>query len=239
MFILLPPSEGKSDLIGKPPNGGAAAGLNAAMTAESNEVRRHLESLDAEARASFYGLRARPAKAEEIHTLNRESAWPFLDDPAQSAGLKAISRYTGVVYSHIDYPTLSDRRQAEKRLLIVSGLWGLIAAGTPIPNYKLPINPWTARYWRTINGERLMKTAKGKPVLDLLPAAYAKALDYPELIRVEFKTAGGKKQAGHFGKAIKGKFVRFLLENKIDSPERFGEFTEDGYRFDGKDFIQQ
>ena len=48
----------------------------------------------------------------------------------------------------------------------------------------------------------------------------------------------GQKAAGHFGKAIKGRFVRWILENKVKKVRDFANFTEDGYRFDGENFVQ-
>ena len=157
---------------------------------------------------------------------------------AEAPVLPAIERYSGVVYDHIDFPTIKGGARVRNRVAIVSGLFGLIPGATAIPLYKQPINPWLTKYWKPINTARLDALAKGKPVLDLLSQSYQKAVDYPERIVVDFRVQGGKKAAGHFGKAIKGRFVRFLLENKVDDPKDFSEFTEDSYRFDGENFIQ-
>ena len=48
---------------------------------------------------------------------------------------------------------------------------------------------------------------------------------------------GGKKMpSGHQGKYIKGRFVRWLIENNILTPSDFINFKEDGYSFDGTNF---
>jgi hypothetical protein len=100
------------------------------------------------------------------------------------------------------------------------------------------MTPRLVQHWRERNSRRLAALAKGKPVLNLLSQTYARAVDYPALITVDFRVAGGQKAAGHFGKAIKGRFVRWVLENSIKDPADFAVFTLDGYRFDGKNFVQ-
>jgi len=225
MFILLPPSEGKS------PRPGETAFRHAApdLAPDTEGVLAHLRAMKPADRPRFYGLRD-PVKAGEAHRRTMQA----LDAP----GIAALERYTGVVYTHIDYAALTRKAAARKQLLVVSALFGLIPGDSPIPDYKLSMNPWLARYWKDINTSRLAGLTKGKPVLDLLSQSYRQAVDYPALITVDFRVQGGKKAAGHFGKAIKGRFVRWILENRINDAGDFDGFTEDGYRFDGQNFIQ-
>lgn len=225
MYVLLPPSEGKSGEPGKTNFRAACPEL----VQDTLPVLEYLAALTPAARRKVYGV-STAEKAAAAHARNLEA----LDAP----GIPAIRRYTGVVYGHIDYPTLRRKSVARKRLLVVSALFGLIDGDTPIPDYKLPINPWLARHWKPISHQRLAARAKGKPVLDLLSQSYNGALEYPLLITVDFRVQGGKKAAGHFGKAIKGRFVRWLLENDIKKVGDFEDFREDGYRFDGANFVQ-
>ena len=225
MYILLPPSEGKSSEPGSTSYTEACA----AQVDDTLGVLRHLKRLKAGERMKFYGA-STPEKTKAAHALNLSAL--------EAPGLPAIERYTGVVYTHIEPGTLPRKAAAGKRLLIVSGLFGLIAGCTPIPEYKLPMNPWLAKYWRETNTARLATLAQDKPVLDLLSQTYRKAVDYPALVTVDFRVQGGKKPAGHFGKAIKGRFVRWLLENNVRNVKDFDGFTEDGYRFDGANFVQ-
>jgi cytoplasmic iron level regulating protein YaaA (DUF328/UPF0246 family) len=74
--------------------------------------------------------------------------------------------------------------------------------------------------------------------VSLLPQAHARAVPYEPLLHIDFKLAGGRVSAGHFGKAIKGKFVRWMLENHVVDPAQFVEFNVDGYQFDGRNFVQ-
>lgn len=224
MFILLPPSEGKSPDAGT----GVFRDLEPDLVRDAAPVFAQLRKLKAAGRARVYHV-SNEAKARAAHAKNLG----VLDAPA----LPALERYTGVVYQHLDYASLKTKRQAAKRIGIVSGLFGLIRGSSRIPDYKLPLNPWLTRYWKPINSSRLANIAQGKPVLNLLPQTHARTIDYPHLIRVDFKLQGGKKSAGHFGKAIKGRFVRFLIEKKVTRIEDFHAFREDGFEFDGQDFI--
>jgi len=225
MYILIPPSEGKSDAHGVTPFWEACP----EWAHDVEPVLEYLRGLKAAEREKVYGVKG-PEKAKAWHKANLAA----LDTP----GLPAIERYTGVVYQHLDYPALRQKAAARKRLLITSAYFGLILAGTPIPNYKLPINPWLTKHWKPINTARLQELAKGKPVLNLLSKAYAKTIAYEPLISPDFRVAGGEKSAGHFGKAIKGKFVRFLIEQKVTDPRDFKRFQEDGYQWDGENFVQ-
>lgn len=224
MYILLPPSEGKSQERGK----GSFRSYCPERITEVAPVIDYLGRLSVPEQRALYGLKSEK-KAAEAHEQNLKA----LDAPC----IKAISRYAGVVYDFLDIDNLSNSAAARKRILIVSALFGLVEGGTPLPPYKLSMTPWLTKHWRPLNTARLAAIAKGKPVLNLLSQTYARAVDYPTLITVDFRVEGGQKAAGHFGKAIKGRFVRWVLENNVKRARDFAEFTEDGYRFDGTNFI--
>lgn len=225
MYILLPPSEGKSPVPGK-------SSFRLQCPDRVDEVQAVIEMLarlPVPEQRALYGLKSEE-KAAEAHAQNLGA----LD----ARCLPAITRYTGVVYDHLDFDTLIQKANARKRILIVSALFGLVDGGTPIPPYKLSMTPWLTKYWRSRNSHRLGAIAGGKPVLNLLSQTYARALDYPALVTVDFRVEGGQKAAGHFGKAIKGRFVRWILENKVKNVREFANFSEDGYQFDGENFVQ-
>jgi cytoplasmic iron level regulating protein YaaA (DUF328/UPF0246 family) len=202
VYILLPPSEGKSQESGK----GSFRRFCPERVSEVQPVVDWLGQLSVSAQRTLYGLKSE-VKAAEAHAQNLAA----LDAPC----IKAISRYTGVVYDFLDINSLPNLASARKRILIASALFGLVNGDTPLPAYKLSMTPWLTKHWRPLNTERLVAITQGKPVLNLLSQTYAKAVDYPALVTVDFRVDGGAKAAGHFGKAIKGRFVRWVLENKI------------------------
>ena len=224
MYILLPPSEGKS-----PERGTGSFRKNCPeRVPDVQPIIDVLSRLSVAQQHALYGLKSE-YKAAEAHAWNLAA----LDAPC----LNAVARYTGVVYDHIDFESLPNRISARKRILILSALFGLVEGGCPLPTYKLSMTPWLLKHWKLLNSQRLAVLAKGKPVLNLLSHTYARAIDYPELITVDFRVEGGQKAAGHFGKAIKGRFVRWVLENGVKSAGDFHGFQEGGYRFDGANFI--
>ncbi len=190
----------------------------------------HAARLAAPASLKFHGATTGD-KAGASRALNREAP--------KAPSIYALERYTGVLYQYLDYPALKRKEAARKRIFIVSGLFGLIAGGTKIPRYKMPMNPWLARHWRPVNSARLAQASGRRKVLCLLPQAYAKAINAEGALCVDFRIEGGRKAAGHAGKAIKGKFVRFLIENNVCDPMDFDQFQEDGFQFDGANFVQQ
>jgi len=225
MLILLPPSEGKNGA----PGAGAFQALHPDLASDTIKVLEWLLSWSDDDLCKRLKVKDL-AKARAMHQQNLA----VLDAP----GIPALDRYTGVVYENMGLEHKRIRVEAEKRVLIVSGLFGLIPGNTSIPDYKLPISPWLLRYWNPINTSRITPWAKDKPVLDLLPKSHEKALAYPHRISVDFRVAGGAKAAGHFGKAIKGRFVQWLLKYNVQDTAEFWGFREEGYRWDGANFVQ-
>lgn len=226
MFILVPPSEGKSAVSGGVPFAVACP----EWAGDTAMVQKLLRTLPAAQRLKWYGVKD-AAKAKAWH----EAHLAALETP----GLPAIERYTGVVYQHFGYAALRKKAAARTRLLFVSALFGLIPAGAPIPAYKLPMNPTIARFWKPINSARLQALAQGKPVLNLLSQSYAKGVAYAPLLSPDFRVAAGTKAAGHAGKAIKGRFLRFLIEEDVQHEGAFDRFQEEGFLWNGQDFVRK
>ena len=212
--VLLPPSEGKSASVGR---GKSFAEACPDLAAEVAPVLKHIKRLPAVERVAFYGVSTRE-KAAAAHALNQVAL--------TSPGIPAIERYTGVVYDFLDRATLHNPAHALAHVLVLSGLYGLIPADAPIADYKLPLNGWLTRHWKSRNAVRLAHFAAGRPILSLLPGAHTKALGVSGVLGIDFKLAGGKKSAGHFGKAIKGKFARYLLEGKVGDLAGVAKFSE-------------
>ena len=60
-------------------------------------------------------------------------------------------------------------------------------------------------------------------------------------MRVDFLVInkGKKVAAGHFGKAVKGQFIKYLAEKNIKSIDDFSGFKYDGFEWDGSQFIKE
>ncbi len=217
--ILLPPSEGKTE--------GGLHPLLSSVHPNTKTLLKRIENFDGEYE-KLYGVKGEAC--QKAIEANR--------NVLKSPTMPAIERYSGVVFQGLDYPSLQKKQLCKQRVYFVSALFGLIRADERIPNYKLKIDKLdAAKLWLPEIKERLKKLF----VIDLLPQSHKKAVAYEQGIAVEFVTikTGKKVPAGHQGKYIKGRFVRWLLENNIPGTSRFPEFQEDGYIWDGNVFVQK
>ena len=78
-------------------------------------------------------------------------------------------------------------------------------------------------------------------IFDLLPQVHRKAYTpNKNTIQIDFlvQHKGKKSAAGHFGKAVKGQFIRFLATHQITNIKDFKNFEYDGFKWDGKQFVK-
>ena len=229
MKILIPPSEGKAKI--QRPQDIQFKDTNFVYERYVKQVVRLLNLIDNEDLRSIYGTSQE--KSEGFHRQN--------EDIFKSRCDYAIERYTGVVYEHLDWKTLSGSAQKymEKHIYIFSGLFGMTTPLTLIPDYKLKMNVLSLQnHWSPVITESL----KDEDVIfDLLPQVYRKAYTPGDnVIQVEFKVEkqGKKTAAGHFGKAVKGKFIRYLAQNNITDIKDFAGFEYEGFKWADDHFLK-
>jgi len=217
-IILIPPSEGKVE-------GGEFDCLKD-IDPITLQLIDKLEAYSGDL-GKLYGVKDK--KLERVKEINGKIK--------ECKTLQAIERYSGVVYNGIDYKTIINKRLFDERVYILSGLFGLINCKKLIPDYKFKIDFFDAsKLWH----DHISSFLKDYYVIDLLPLVHRKAVSYDEGIAVEFVVMqdGERKSAGHEGKLVKGKFVRWLIDNSVDSVDRFKEFNEEEYEWDGKKFVK-
>tara|TARA_Y100001970_G_C14002674_1_gene734220 strand:+ start:85 stop:783 length:699 start_codon:yes stop_codon:yes gene_type:complete len=230
MKILIPASEGKAKVI-KTSNI-KFEDTNFIFKNSVKQVVDLLELIDDENITSIYGTSQE--KSEGFHSQNQSIF--------KEKCVPAINRYTGVVYSNIDWENLSDKAQSylQKHVFIFSGLFGMVSPLTPIPNYKLKMNVLSLQHhWNPILTEAL---SHEDFIIDLLPQVHRKAYTpNKNVYKVDFSVIkkGKKTAAGHFGKAVKGKFIQYLAENNIQKVDQFSGFQHDGFEWDGAQFIKE
>jgi cytoplasmic iron level regulating protein YaaA (DUF328/UPF0246 family) len=135
---------------------------------------------------------------------------------APSARASAV--YTGVLFAHLGLAALPLR--ARRRVLIFSGLWGVLAPDDRIPAYRLPIGERVpglgglAALWRPV----LRDVLPDEPglVLDLRSGAYASAWR-PRAgtvlgVRAFVERGGRRTPVSHMVKATRGAGARLVLE---------------------------
>jgi uncharacterized protein len=229
MLILLPPSETKAF-----PAGAAPVDLDSLALPELAPTRtRLLAALARLARgresAALAALGLSAGQAGEL-AYNRELT-------AAPAG-PAAEVYTGVLYDALDLPALLQPGVGPDRVLIFSGLWGVIRPGDRIPHYrcsagvKLGSAGSVSTAWRKALRAPLAEHVGDRLVVDLRSGAYA-SLWAPGgnavTVRVlhERETGGVVKRGvvSHFNKATKGRLARALLESG-ERPGQPGELAD-------------
>jgi len=136
-------------------------------------------------------------------------------DPAlrDAPAARAASVYTGVLYQALGLPDLP--APARRRVLIFSGLWGVVRPGDRIPAYKLPIGSKLsaigplAAHWRGPLRDALPDRGL---IVDMRSGPYA-ATWTPRagrMLTVRAFTVDGQ-MISHMVKATRGEVARILL----------------------------
>lgn len=222
LIILIPPSEGKQP-------GGNLPPLRV-FPPHVKTMATRLQEIKASEWEKLLGVKGK-VLAQSVEANN---------SLLTSGTRPAIERYCGVVYGGLDYPSLNKKEQGylQRHVRILSALFGLVSIDQPIPDYKLKIDKLGAdKYWRPLITDLL----KDAFVIDLLPKVHKKAVMYSRGVSPDFlfMKSGTKKPAGHHGKRIKGRFIRFLAQNNIKDISAFPLFREDGFRYVDGNFIKQ
>ncbi len=210
VLVLIPPSEGKV-------SGGEQKPLEHVRD-EVVSVQKSI--LTAKHPEKLYGVKK--ALAFKAHELNKTIT--------TTPTMPAIKRYSGVVYKAIDYDSLSAKAKSffHVHFRILSPMFGLVKPNERIPEYKMKFSKLKLdAYWKPI----LSKKLESFFIIDLLAKEQRKAVYYENGIRVDFqlKQDGVKRAAGHFGKHIKGRFIRFMCEHSYTNIDDLATFSEDGF----------
>jgi len=180
--------------------------------------------------------------AEKTHELLVNwSANPDVQRPA-------IDAFLGDIYSGLQVQTFSpaDRAYANKRLFILSGLYGVLRALDSIHpyrlemGYRLPDEPYKNLYkfW----GNEIANKLPACTIINLSAVEYTKAVlpylpDAP-VITPKFLTVSPKTGEPTFvtvhAKVARGAFARWLIQNKIENSDDITQFQDIGYSYNAK-----
>ncbi|WP_182876528.1 YaaA family protein [Microbispora sp. H10670] len=220
MLILLPPSEGKAE-----------RGTSRVRRLSFPELAGPREKvLDA-----LVSLCHTP-EARDVLGLSDGQAGEIERNRGLPAArtLPVADLYTGVLYDNLGLGTLSPeaRRRADRRIVVFSGLWGLLRPSDRVPPYRLsmgvrlPPMGGLAAFWRPSISAVLVAT-KGL-VVDMRSATYAAAWQPGErgvAVRVLREAAGKRTVVSHMAKATRGVVARSLVETP-DRPRTAGDLAD-------------
>jgi cytoplasmic iron level regulating protein YaaA (DUF328/UPF0246 family) len=162
----------------------------------------------------------------------------------------ALLAFRGDVYRKLDADTLSrpDLLWAQDHLRILSGFYGLLRPLDLMQPYRLEMGTRLATergsdlysFWGSRLADRLNAEHKKRPVaavLNLASNEYIKAVPVARLampmIRANFQEwrDGKLKTIAFSAKKARGLMARFVVENRIETPEKLRRFAQDGYEF--------
>ncbi len=172
---------------------------------------------------------------------------PFTQDNAKQAGFA----FRGDVYQGLDFDSLSknDFEFAQNHLRILSGLYGLLKPLDLMQAYRLEMGTKFENnagknlydFWGlTINQkiDELLAEQSSSTLINLASNEYfkavkAKLLNHTVITPVfkDFKS-GKYKIVSFYAKKARGLMARYIIENKIEQPEKIKKFNVAGYYFD-------
>ncbi|HPU39320.1 MAG TPA: peroxide stress protein YaaA [Microthrixaceae bacterium] len=236
-LILIPPSEGKA------PGGDGAPWSSATMAVDLDAQRQKVMS------ALRTAMRANEAARGKLLGV-KGAALAAATEANRAIGtgptMPASQRFTGVLYDELDLPSLptSARRRAQQSLLVLSGVFGLIAPDDPIPDHKLKMSVSLGRmgklstWWREPVSAAIAERANGRAVWNLLPNEHAAAVALGGVAQhtvtfLEPNARGELVAVAHWNKLLKGALVRLLLERPDTTAVDLTDWEHpEGFRLD-------
>jgi len=164
--------------------------------------------------------------------------------------MQAVLAFNGDVYQGLQANNLSEEllQQAQRKLRILSGLYGVLKPLDLIQPYRLEMGT-SLRYYRNRNLYEFWNTkitqkinqaiqeSDNKILVNLASNEYFKSIDTKklnaEVVTPEFKDFknGKYKIVSFFAKKARGLMTRFILENNISKIENLQAFDAEGYIF--------
>ena len=163
---------------------------------------------------------------------------------------QAIFAYRGEVFNGLDAETLkdSDIRFAQKHLIVLSGLYGMLRPLDLIQPYRLEMGTKASfagrknlyEFWKetvTSSLQQALKAQNDNILINLASNEYFKTIDTKtidaNIISPQFKENkdGVYKIVTIYAKKARGMMTRFILQNRISDPEQIKLFDLDGYYY--------
>ncbi len=186
--------------------------------------------------------------SRKIADMNYErfARWhtPFNPDNAS----RAVMLFNGQVYQGLKAEDMSpeDLRFAQQHLRILSGLYGILRPLDLIQPYRLEMgtkltNPrgkdlyafWGQRLTQNIN--EAMEGHECKVLINLASNEYFSSID-AEKLEADIVTPVFKERKGNqyktiavYAKKARGLMSRFIMQNRIETPESIKAFDQEGY----------
>ena len=197
------------------------------------------------------GLRKLMRISPALGELNHRRFEAFDEDPETEVARPAALAFAGDTYVGLDAASLDidEWRHAQSHLRILSGLYGLLRPLDLLQAYRLemgsklrtPVGATLYDYWGDRIARRLNALAEETGshwLLNCASTEYFKAVD-PDALKTPVVTPvfleerdGATRILSFWAKRARGAMARFIVQNRIETPEGLQEFESGGYRFD-------
>lgn len=148
--------------------------------------------------------------------------------------MKAIQRYTGVAFDHLDYETLNESEQdyIDSHVVLFSNLLGPIRASDLIPEYRLKQGEPVAdikveKFYHEHAAELMENYLAEDEILDLRAGFYDKFYK-PSKPYTTLKFIKEGKVVSHWAKAYRGIVLREIAKADVESIEEFMKLPIEG-----------
>jgi uncharacterized protein len=186
----------------------------------------------------------------KLAALNVERNRQFSQTQTTENALPAAQAFLGDTYVGLESSSFGaeDWQFAQKQLIILSGLYGLLSPLDLIQPHRLEMGTrlTTPRgvglypFWGNLVTEEINQIGNPEQtnwVINLASQEYFKVVKKstlkPQLLTPVFKDSreGKLKVIGIKAKKARGKMARFIIKNRLIKPEPLKKFAEDGYRY--------
>jgi hypothetical protein len=227
MKILFSPSEAKSEISNLD-----SIDNNSFFLPEIYEKRLKVIKIYQE-----YINTAEDKNLEKLFGLKSEEIQKYKIDLTNSKTTKAVKRYTGVAYKHLNYDSLDETSQKfiDENVIIFSNIFGAILAKDRVPFYKLKqgekIDKFDiAKFYKKEMTKVLDKFLEDEFIIDLRAGFYEKFYtiksDY-----ITMKFIKNNKVLSHFAKAYRGEVLRTIAIHQIKNKNELLDINFDGVSF--------
>lgn len=207
------------------------------------QVARKIQRLSKKELQKLMGI------SESLTELNYDRFKNFDVEFSSNEGLSAIYSYEGDVFVGLDAPSWSesDLEYAESRLLIMSGLYGVLHPSTRIQPYRLEMGGklkigqqnlykfWGDTLTNYVN--ELLQQQSENILVNLASKEYSDVLDFKQLsakiIDIHFREwrKGEWKFITYNSKKSRGSMAKYIIKNRIENLEDLQSFDLDGYAY--------
>lgn len=191
-----------------------------------------------------------PWDLQELMGINESLAQDSADRNAtvqfDENGFPAIEIYDGIQYKYMEPRKFSEKERsfAQKHIRILSGAYGVLRPYDSIYEYRLEMSTRLKvqgsknlyEYWNRLLYDDISRQTDC--IINLASAEYGKCIKkyvdgHKQFITCTFKVyhKGKYKVLATAAKMARGQMVRYIVENRIDSPKLLKGFDMDGYAF--------